>query len=241
MEEKSKYASQTIDSPSMLKRYSHNIRFSVGKKLLNIGKEDIFLDYGGAEGAFSQTLINLSPKEIMIYEPPGDMTEGLKKNCAYVRERFDINYTMESDISKIKDNYFNKIALFEVLEHLSENLTKEALQNIHRVITDDGVLVVSVPVEIGPAGLAKNLFRFFKGEDHDDITLRNIARAFFGLPIYRGEYDYVNSHVGFNFYITKKILENEGYKITKTTYSPFKIMGCLINSQAFFVCKKILR
>lgn len=79
MEEKSKYASQTIDSPSMLKRYSHNIRFSVGKKLLNIDKEDIFLDYGGAEGAFSQTLIDLSPKEIMIYEPPGDMTEGLKK------------------------------------------------------------------------------------------------------------------------------------------------------------------
>ncbi len=54
------------------------------------------------------------------------------------------------DLRDVRDGFFDRIVLMEVIEHLPEAERGSALRELHRVLAPDGTLVISVPSDIVP-------------------------------------------------------------------------------------------
>jgi len=150
----------------------------------------------------------------------------------------DSNYSDKilvfQSLAVLIDMQFEKITCFEVLEHLDKSLQKKALRNMKKMLRQDGLLLVSIPIEVGFSSLIKNALRIILGQTHDATNLTNIAKSFFGIHLERESSPYISSHMGFYFHDLEKIFLEEGLVIKQKVYSPFKHLGSIVNSQIFY-------
>lgn len=230
------YAQHTAASASAIKRFSHGRRFEFGRRLLDLQRNDRFLDFGSGDGYFLRIVADLHPALITAFEPPGGMVAELAQTCAELAPEANVQWT--TDAASLEAGAYTKASIFEVLEHLPAQPAFTALAHIRRALAPSGRLVVSVPVEIGPVGLFKNLYRILKSEKHDGMNVANMTRAFFALPVDHAATDYIFSHVGFDFRKVRELIRASGFLIEEEHCSPFDAGGWLINSQVFFVCTK---
>lgn len=101
------------------------------------GTEDRLLDVGCAEGAL------LRWAERHGYETYGIYVSNFALRIA--RQRLNWSRLLVGDVRWLpfKDNYFNVITCFDVLEHLES--PQIALSELNRVLRDDGTFLISVP------------------------------------------------------------------------------------------------
>ena len=93
-----------------------------------------------------------------------------------------------------------------------------------------------MPIEVGFSSLFKNFIRFLFNSKHEGLTFNNLIKSFFSKKINRGNKKYFKSHIGFNHYELKKILDNH-FLIKYKSYTPFALLKDFFNSQIFFICK----
>jgi len=122
----------------MNKKLTGRLRLSL--KLLDIKKQDVVLDIGSKGGWLEERVIGKckSITGIDIDVP------SVQKN----KEKFGASNFLVVDITKglpFKDDTFDKIAFFEVLEHIPSTKELFVLSEIHRVLKKEGLLVMSVP------------------------------------------------------------------------------------------------
>ena len=120
----------------------------------------------------------------------------------------DISVFQSLDV--LLNMHFEEITCFEVLEHLDKNGQKSALQNIKRMLRKDGVILISIPIEIGLSSLIKNGLRIITRQSHDAANLRNIIKSFLGLAVVRKASPYISSHIGFDFRDLESVFLEEG-------------------------------
>lgn len=226
------YSELTVESPSLLKRFSHSKRFEVALELLALECNDEILDYGTGDGFMLKKLLTGNPQTIVGYEPLESQYQQLKQ---FVDRHQLGNVTIIDDLNRIETHRFDKICCLEVLEHLTEHNQLIALRNIKSLLKRGGLLVVSVPIEVGMSALLKNVVRLLLGQEHQNATILNIAKSCFGLKIGRGREAYICSHVGFDYHDLEKVLVSEGYRIKRRRFSPLKGLGGFVNSQIFYV------
>lgn len=134
---------------------------------------------------------------------------------------------------------FDYVTCFEVLEHFSLDREEEALSRMSTVVKDDGMVVVSVPIEQGLPAVVKNLFRRFAHPQHRQLySYKNIAKSLFSKSFQdiRSGDGYLN-HMGFYFRDLEKIFD-EKFQIQKRFFSPIPLVGRHINSQVFYQLRK---
>lgn len=235
------YADQTVRNRSLLKRFSHLQRFKRALQLLALKADDSVLDFGTGDGFMLGQMLQQThvPRRIVGYEPVAAQFCHLNEMAAtYMTERVSI--TM--DMTELKGQVFNKICCLEVLEHLTADNQRRALRHMYDALAVDGVLVVSVPIEIGPSGFAKNLARLLLRQRHGNSGPINMAKALLGLRIERREQaGYINSHLGFDYRDLEKQFALEHFSITRARYSPFHVIGVLCNSQILYRLQKRTR
>ncbi len=127
-------------------------------KLANLKTNEKVLDLGCGEGY----LISLMSEDISIVGVDISKTalkkaENITKNKNNVKLEFGNAYK-----TNYPDKYFDKITCSEMLEHIPE--PKKAIVEIHRLIKDDGLVVISVPDEKRIKTIMKfiNLFKLNK-------------------------------------------------------------------------------
>ena len=140
-----------------------------------------------------------------------------------------------AETSGFEDHSFDRIACLEVLEHMSEKEQVETLRQIHRLLTGDGRLLISVPIEIGPSAVAKNLARQLSGHPHQGVSVAGVVRSALCLRVER-EAVHI-SHIGFDHRALRRLFPACGWEIESTVCSPWPLMGSLLNSQIFFVLR----
>ena len=194
-----------------------------------------FLDYGTGDGHFFSALSSgdIAGCHLVAYEPIENQFIQLMEKIE--TENLPVEATKELPVS---DNQFDMILCAEVLEHFSAENTLKMLGEIKRLLRQGGRLVISVPIETGLAGAAKNIVRLSIGQSHSGLTARNFFRSILGQPFFRGSDTYISSHVGFSHKRLEYLIIESGFDIFEKTYSPFPMFKSALNSQAFFICKK---
>lgn len=232
------YAEQTVHNRSSLKRFSHVQRFKHALQLLALNADDSVLDFGTGDGFMLGQMLQQThvPRRIVGYEPVAAQFCQLgEMSATYPTERVSIT----TDMAELKGQLFNKICCLEVLEHLTVDNQRRALRHMYDALAVGGVLVVSVPIEIGPAGFAKNLVRLLLRQRHGDSGAVNMVKSLFGMRIERREHaGYINSHLGFDYRDLEKQFALEHFTITRARYSPIHAVGLLCNSQKLYRLQK---
>lgn len=225
------YRELTVCSRSRLKRYSHGKRFILALELLDLRENDSVLDYGAGDGYLVRSIRGTGiPLTVTGYEPDTRIFREMQEGLNSLDKIYLVN-----DLQALGQAGFDKIACLEVLEHLDRPQQQAALHNMAAMLKKDGSLVVSVPIEIGPGALFKNIARLVIGQAHSGTTAANVLKSLLGLRISRKQGGaYINSHIGFDHRELEKVFRQAGLEIIKKTFSPWPLLGGFINSQILY-------
>ncbi|HLT52440.1 MAG TPA: class I SAM-dependent methyltransferase [Flavobacteriaceae bacterium] len=228
------YSKQTISSKSEIKRFSHQKRFIKALGLVKKLTPNSILDFGTGDGYFLVLLEqNLKTARLVGYEPLDFMFEQLTTTV----KQHKLDGIEITDNLNTVDHKFDLVTCLEVMEHFSEDNQITHLKILKHLISTNGFVVISVPVEIGLSSLFKNLVRFKNKQLHNNSTFKNIIKSIFGFEVERSNDDYIYSHIGFNHKKLERLFNQCGFKIELKTFSPFPVFKGFINSQVFYVLK----
>jgi len=225
------YARLTIDSPNPIARYAHRsrLRKSLALALARIGTGKV-LDYGCGSGAFISAVLDLK-KDIVGYEP-------------FMQERSAPDLPIYSRIEDVKAlGPYTLVTLFETIEHLQDEELDAFLRTCRDLLSRDGIILISAPIEIGPALLLKELNRYLRTPralrpECLEHTASELLRAsLFGVPPSRTR-NVKASHKGFDFRRTILHLEDRGWNVQMLSQSPLPIGTWYGNSQVFLSARR---
>lgn len=235
MADRPRYDSYTHGDSFGPKRWTHQRRFVDAQKFLQLQPDDRLLDYGCGDGYFLERCRDHAPAvHITGYDPMATM-------AAQARERLGPSVKITERLDQLPAGQFNKIVCLETCEHLVPSALEETLQHIARLLSTDGLAIFSVPVEIGPVSLVKNAFRLIRRKNYENMKLKNVWSAAFGIAPtqfinYNLGYPYIFSHIGFDHRRFARILRQH-FQITKIVCSPFPLLGTWFNPTVYFLCR----
>lgn len=234
------YSDLTWNDPSPLKRWIQHNRIRHALALVSSERPVArIVDYGGGDGFLAQQATVLWPDaEIVIFEPYAELAaaaRGRLSNRPQVRvvER-------ERDIPVGADVVF----CTEVFEHLPDAETERVLWEVDRILNPGGLVVIGVPVEVGPLALFKGLFRRTRRAAAYDADLGRIWSATLGraptdrpMEALGPGRRYHSFHMGFDHRRLRRRLE-ERFGQVKVVGSPVVFAPVMFNSEANMVLTK---
>ncbi len=234
------YANLTYRSKFFLKRWSHQKRM---KRSVDAALEHSFnrlLDFGCGDGNFLNQLKSLSPKSengkqyALIGFEPFKAARSDIKSLYLIRSWDGIEKNVQSA------GKFDVVTCFEVFEHLPPDRLEEALERISGVLSENGVLVASVPIELGLPPIIKNFYRrrILKKSQRKLFTWSRTWKSVLGKPQpdCRSGADYL-THAGFYFTEFEKVAQKY-FNIQTKSNSPFPLFNHNFNSQVFYELTK---
>lgn len=221
------YDRKTVNSPNPLARYAHRNRIRKSIALaLSKSASGLILDYGCGSGALVSALLELKSDVAVGYEP-------------FMQERVNDDlpiYKKFSDVIALGS--FNLITLFEVVEHLSEPELDEFLCRCELLLSPQGGVLISAPIEIGPALLLKEFNRFIFRAKRPEYGFWEFLKAcVLGIPASRAV-NIKSSHKGFDFRCVVKCLEAKGWNVQIMSFGPMPIGIWYGNSQVYMWLNK---
>ena len=237
-----KYQSITINDPNPVKRWLQRRRFSDALRVWKNPSPDEplhVLDFGGGNGELLRHLEVSASIRATLYEPtPALMTEARQM----LSSREGVTFT--ENVSVLHAETYDYVFCLEVFEHLPEKETAQALAEIRRLLKPGGLAVIGVPIEIYFPAFVKGIFRISRRHGEFDATPRNVFSAIIGQPpsqrptaeISTG-FNYHFHHLGFDFRCLQRQFA-ESFLIKKKWFSPFPLLGSMLNSEVYFLIQK---
>lgn len=229
-----KYTNQTILNASFIKRFSHSKRFQIALGLCKIEDGDTILDFGTGDGYLLTRLADAYPNVTFTgFEPIlKQYSTALKSAAQYP------NIRILNQENELKKSAYKVIYCLELLEHLNDADQKNILNMFNELLTEDGRLVVSVPLETGISGFIKNIVRILIRQHHTSRRL-DLIKVLFGIKIKRDYNDgYYFTHVGFRHKDLEKIIRT-CFIIDRIQYSPFPLLKGFLNSQKYYILSNL--
>jgi 2-polyprenyl-3-methyl-5-hydroxy-6-metoxy-1,4-benzoquinol methylase len=216
------YDKQTINSPNPLARYSHRSRFKKSVQLaLSKLQDGRVLDYGCGSGVFVHEMLALRQNCAVGYEP-------------YMTERTSSALPIYSRIEDLESmGPFSLVTLFETIEHLCEEEATGFLSTSAKLLSSSGGILISGPIEIGPALLAKEFNRSILRFQLPDYGLMEFAKAsLIGIAATRAQ-NIKTSHKGFDFRQAIRFFRESGWAVEVLEFGPLPIGTWYGNSQFY--------
>lgn len=235
------YSQRLLQQGNQLTRLAHHSRFTTVLTTLKNHQYTQAIDYGCGDGwllktAYEQGIINAGiGVDIAEY-----MLVACQDNFANIP---NLTFCCPHEISnKINPQSCDLAFCTETLEHIgnSENI----LDLILFYCQPKAKLVISVPIEIGPSLLFKQIGRYLanlKGNyGYEPYQLNEL----FSAAILWDTYSFPSSHLlpeeytghkGFDYRKIERLLQQK-VTIEKTIFSPFSWLGNLLNSTVIWVC-----
>ena len=242
------YARKQIYCPSRVVAWSHGSRFRLAARLASSASGGRLLDYGCGDGTF-MALTHGSFTEAVGADIDVNQLAECRRRLADLP---GLAFVRTADLrGALHQGGYDVVTCMEVLEHCIDAERVRVLDHLRELIAAGGRLVVSVPIEIGPALAGKQLFRAiaaWRGQGdyryRETYTPRellaailagpNLARAHHRVETESGPRDYCG-HKGFDW----RILEQEiaaRFTVEQRLFTPLGPFGALLNSQVWFVC-----
>ncbi len=228
--------------------WSHGSRFRLAADLAAEGAGGRLLDYGCGDGTFMALTHGTFAEAV-----GADIDLSQLEEC---RRRLGdlpgLSFVPTADlVGAHHTEAFDVVTCMEVLEHCLDAERVRVLDQLRRLVTPSGRLIISVPIEVGPALAGKQLFRAlaaWRGQGdyryRETYTPRellaavvggpNLARARYTVQGPQGPVEYCG-HKGFDW----RILEREiaaRFVVARRLFTPLGRLGAVLNSQVWFVC-----
>jgi SAM-dependent methyltransferase len=205
------------------------------------------LDYGCGDGTFLAVISDLFPNAMGT-----DADQRQVENC---KQRFEkITSLSFKSVQELTDpgyqQFFDVVICTEVLEHCLDAEANKLLHNLNGLCAQGGIIIISVPVEIGPALIVKQVVRMIAGwrrigyyEYRERYTPKDFWRMLFAdadTSIARVVHSYGNAigfhgHHGFNWR-TLETRISRLLTISTVRFSPLGWSRGFLSSQVWFVC-----
>ena len=150
------------------------LQFIIDTLKKNLPAQSVVLDVGCGNGVISRNLGRCGYNVFGI-----DVSEKAIFKAKELNEFPNVNFDVISAEQLVADgNKYNAIICSEVLEHL--NKPEDLLKTLYRSLTDDGVLIVTVPNGMGPRELfvTKPVIRLQKQDKFIWHTILKIKKLF---------------------------------------------------------------
>ncbi len=222
------YARGTHAHERSLFRFSHQRRFSYAVDLLDTQPNSRVLDFGSGDGYLLELLSAKLPyANLTALEPLAHLQEE-------ITARFVVNpIRIITTTIDLPDHSFERIACLEVLEHLRPDDVAKSLRELSRLVTRGGIVVLSVPIEIGSSALLKYLAaRLLTGSDRR-YTIREVLKVTVGLPVGRDRENEYIPHKGFDFRLLKDQVRRV-FSIEREIFSPVPLLRSTLNAQVLW-------
>ena len=246
------YARKQIFSRNRLVAWSHSSRFALARRLVAPYAGGRLLDYGCGDGTFVALVHDLFPDVMGADIEPGQVTECAERLASLRGLRFSTTNALTDGTDTAR---YDVVTCMEVLEHCPDDIREGVLDNLRRLCTDRGVVIISVPIETGPSLAAKQAaravaaltgLREYRGRER--YSPREFVKMLFagsGTRISRAESTWTlpdgqvvrfTGHKGFNWRALERSLRTR-FVVERSLYSPMPLMGPWLNSQVWFVCR----
>lgn len=241
------YAARHRAAPAAM-RWSHGARFRVARRLLEPLAGQRLLDYGCGDGTFLASVRDLFPDAVGA-EVDARLAEENDRRVGGGGLRFVHTTRLAAE----PDGAFGAVACMEVLEHCTNDAVEGVLAELRRLTSPTGRLVVSVPVETGPALLVKQAVRALAAlrgvegyVDRERYTAGELGRMLSAgtrtrieRPVYEsvfpdGSRNRYHGHKGFNWRELRERLRRD-FVLETVRFSPLPALPAGLNSQAWFV------
>lgn len=244
------YARKQIYCPSRVVAWSHGSRFRLAARLAAAaGAGRRLLDYGCGDGTFIALTHGTFAEAVGCDVDAGQLAECGRRFADLDRVRFLHTSELASDAHT---HAYDVVTCMEVLEHCIEAERGRVLDLLHRLVTADGRVIISVPIEVGPALLGKQLFRALAAwrghgdyQHRETYSPRELAAAALARPrLARAEYEVETpsgpirycGHKGFDWRILRREIAPR-FTIEQRRFTPLAPLGPVLNSQVWFVCR----
>ena len=245
------YAEKQLDCRSSVIAFSHRARFEKALELAGRERGAKLLDYGSGDGTFL-SLLDGRFGSCVGADIAADQVEDCRRRFAQVP---DVSFCELRDLAGREHTHaYAVVTCMEVLEHCPEAAARDALRDMARLVAPGGKVIISVPIETGLSFLLKYGVRTVAGwrglSDYRHYeryplgeALRMVcatARTHVRRPVYSGNGFEFHSHYGFNW----RHIERDAravMSVERITFSPFPMLGGMLNSQAWLVCRPLER
>ncbi|HLM67139.1 MAG TPA: class I SAM-dependent methyltransferase [Longimicrobium sp.] len=230
--------------------WSHARRFHAARKVVQPFAGAPLLDYGCGDGTFLALVRDLFPRAVGAEIDPALVEDARRRFGEVGGARF----IHTSEVPALKDGSFGVVTCMEVLEHCTAEVADGVIRELRRLVSADGVVIVSVPVETGAALLVKTAARAAAGlrgvsgyQDRERHSAGELARMVFAgartridRPVYEtrfpdGAPNRYHGHKGFNWRLLAERLGRDFY-LRDVRFSPVPVLGSLLNSQVWMTC-----
>lgn len=235
------YSQRLLQQGNPLTRLAHRSRFNAVLDILGNNKYKQALDYGCGDGWLLRTAYDRG----MIKSGIGvDVEDYMLSACQEIFAGIgSFQFCKPTEISqKISPQSCDLIFCTETLEHIG--YPARSLDLILNYCQPGAKIVISVPLEIGPSLLLKQIGRYFanlKGNyGYERYTLKELCSAAIlwdtnSFPSSHSLESEYTGHKGFDYRKIENLLQ-EKLKIERRIFSPFPWSGNLINSTVIWVC-----
>jgi 2-polyprenyl-3-methyl-5-hydroxy-6-metoxy-1,4-benzoquinol methylase len=246
------YASKQLLCRDRIIAWSHHSRYRLGRELVKPHAGKKLLDYGCGDGTFLALINDLFPEAA-----GADIDPSQVRSCA---SRFTsmpgVTFALTDDLSDAKHaGAYDLVTCMEVLEHCLEDKIVGVVSDLRRLVNSNGTVLISVPVEIGPSLLGKEIIRTLAAwrrcgdyQYKETYRFRELCTLFFAdastrinRPVLRADFsaerpNFYHGHKGFNWRALRERLDGS-FDVSATRFSPLGWLGGYVSSQAWFICK----
>jgi SAM-dependent methyltransferase len=235
------YADITRNDRNPLKRYVQRRRLADALQLVPATLDPrTVVDFGAGDGALCQLLaLSFARARILCFEPSSTLRAEAVENLRDI-----LNVSIIANLDELPHKHCDLLFCLEVFEHLPAPQTVEAIRAIKSILSEEGMAVIGVPIELFWPALVKGLFRMARRHGEYDAGIANIVRATAGVPprdrpvaeIAPG-LPYHFHHLGFDHRCLRAQLEAE-FEIVRTRCSPCRWLGAWGNLEIYYLLKK---
>jgi SAM-dependent methyltransferase len=243
------YARKQIFSRDRLVSWSHRRRFDTALSLAKPFAGRRLLDYGCGDGTFLalSLLTDWAPAAAV----GADVSPYAVSEChARYRDERRLAFVSVAELDQPEHSrQYDAVFCMEVLEHVVD--WDPELDRMSRLLSPDGALVISVPVETGLPLIVKQTVRRiagWRGIGHYPGT-SPYSWSELGAALAAGETQHITrpvfdlgsgpsyDHKGFNWMVLRSRLQQQ-FDIERMLASPFSWAGPHFATQAWFVCRR---
>jgi 2-polyprenyl-3-methyl-5-hydroxy-6-metoxy-1,4-benzoquinol methylase len=251
--EQGHYAQKQLFSKNAIVAWSHRRRFALARELATAGAGGALLDYGCGDGTF------IALAHDLFRETTGtDVDVEQLHDCG--RRLSSVSDVRFASLDELRQSayagHFDAVMCMEVLEHCPSDVQPQVLADLARLVRSHGVVIISVPIEIGPTLVLKQAVRataaatgLVEYEDRERYRISEFMRMLLARSTSQierratisinahGDTVRYHGHKGFNWRVLARVIESI-FVIERRLYSPIPLTGPWLNSQVWFVCRK---